>query len=193
MNEGRRSKGGLWDKFDHQRSGEDEEKLSQKSNDTARLSFSMNEEEVVENEPGSSASSPSRPNRAQMPVVNNIKTKPISSVFQENTQKLLKPKAHQRVISQQINSMYHSTPAVARIATASKPQQTTNQRQLTFSKGRDLSYGSNHKKSSVKSKMTSNQNSSLGIGIPLKKTKKLAPAQGLDGAKENGLKRVLNY
>jgi len=41
----------------------------------------MNEEEAVGNEIGSNASSPSRPNRAQMPVVNNIKKKPISSVF----------------------------------------------------------------------------------------------------------------
>lgn len=57
---------------------------SQKSNDTAKLSFSMNEEvSPVDNDDGEEVfdetGSPSRPN-AQMPVVNNVQTKTISGM-----------------------------------------------------------------------------------------------------------------
>ena len=80
----RKNNRGAWDDFDLDRhcGEDDDDKASQKSNDTARLSFSMNEEAAAENEVGSKVTSPFRANRAQMPVVNNIKTKTISSVFQ---------------------------------------------------------------------------------------------------------------
>lgn len=53
-----------------------------KSNDTARLSFSMNDEAMMlsdERENDTDLSPPSKKNRAQMPVVMAIKTKPVGA------------------------------------------------------------------------------------------------------------------